>query len=81
MTTGGAASNAVATHPVCRGTHKPSALVRPGVNVDILLYDGFDELDGIGPYGVFDYALGYAAEGSDGDGEAADGDGRAGAGP
>ena len=62
MTTGGAASNAAAMHPVCRGTHKPSALVRPGVNVDILLYDGFDELDGIGPYEVFDYALGYAAE-------------------
>ncbi|PAU82590.1 AraC family transcriptional regulator [Halorubrum salipaludis] len=32
------------------------------MNVDILLYDGFDELDGIGPYEVFDYALGYAAE-------------------
>jgi transcriptional regulator GlxA family with amidase domain len=32
------------------------------VNVDILLYDGFDELDAIGPYEVFDYALGYAAE-------------------
>jgi len=32
------------------------------VNIDILLYDGFDELDGIGPYEVFDYALGYAAE-------------------
>ncbi|TKX53286.1 DJ-1/PfpI family protein [Halorubrum sp. SP3] len=47
------------------------------MNVDILLYDGFDELDGIGPYEVFDYALGYAAEGSDGDGEADD-DGRAG---
>ncbi|WP_424015089.1 DJ-1/PfpI family protein [Halorubrum xinjiangense] len=38
------------------------------MNVDILLYDGFDELDGIGPYEVFDYALGYAAE------EAADAD-------
>ena len=35
------------------------------MNVDILLYDGFDELDGIGPYEVFDYALGYAAEGED----------------
>ncbi|GAA0717526.1 transcriptional regulator GlxA family with amidase domain [Halorubrum trapanicum] len=34
------------------------------MNVDILLYDGFDELDAIGPYEVFDYALGYAAEGS-----------------
>ncbi len=32
------------------------------MNVDVLLYDGFDELDGIGPYEVFDYALGYAAE-------------------
>ncbi|QKG93668.1 DJ-1/PfpI family protein [Halorubrum salinarum] len=31
------------------------------MNVDVLLYDGFDELDGIGPYEVFDYALGYAA--------------------
>ena len=40
------------------------------MNVDILLYDGFDELDGIGPYEVFDYALGYAAEGR-GDGESA----------
>ncbi|MFC7187632.1 DJ-1/PfpI family protein [Halorubrum yunnanense] len=35
------------------------------MNVDILLYDGFDELDGIGPYEVFDYALGYAAGGED----------------
>jgi transcriptional regulator GlxA family with amidase domain len=35
------------------------------MNVDVLLYDGFDELDGIGPYEVFDYALGYAAEGED----------------
>jgi transcriptional regulator GlxA family with amidase domain len=43
------------------------------VNVDILLYDGFDELDGIGPYEVFDYALGYAAEeGADGSGAASD---------
>ena len=32
------------------------------MNVDVLLYDGFDELDGIGPYEVFDYAIGYAAE-------------------
>jgi len=32
------------------------------MNVDVLLYDGFDELDGIGPYEVFDYALDYAAE-------------------
>jgi len=32
------------------------------MNVDVLLYDGFDELDAIGPYEVFDYALGYAAE-------------------
>jgi len=30
------------------------------MEIDILLYDGFDELDGIGPYEVFDYALGYA---------------------
>ena len=43
------------------------------MNVDILLYDGFDELDGIGPYEVFDYALGYAAEGGD-DETAADGE-------
>jgi transcriptional regulator GlxA family with amidase domain len=43
------------------------------VNVDILLYDGFDELDGIGPYEVFDYALGYAAEeGADGSDAASD---------
>ena len=46
------------------------------MNVDILLYDGFDELDGIGPYEVFDYALGYAAEGDGGDGEPGDDDGR-----
>ena len=45
------------------------------MNVDVLLYDGFDELDGIGPYEVFDYALGYAAEGPDGGGETASGDG------
>ncbi|MFC7325638.1 DJ-1/PfpI family protein [Halorubrum rutilum] len=32
------------------------------MNVDILLYDGFDELDGIGPYEVFDYAMEYANE-------------------
>ncbi|GAB7008834.1 DJ-1/PfpI family protein [Halorubrum trueperi] len=32
------------------------------MNVDILVYDGFDELDGIGPYEVFDYAQEYAAE-------------------
>ncbi|MWV64124.1 DJ-1/PfpI family protein [Halorubrum sp. JWXQ-INN 858] len=32
------------------------------MNVDVLLYDGFDELDGIGPYEVFDYAGGYLAE-------------------
>jgi len=31
------------------------------MEIDILLYDGFDELDGIGPYEVFDYALDYAA--------------------
>jgi len=35
------------------------------MNVDVLLYDGFDELDGIGPYEVFDYALEYAGEGDD----------------
>ncbi|WP_418280854.1 DJ-1/PfpI family protein [Halorubrum sp. DTA98] len=35
------------------------------MNVDVLLYDGFDELDGIGPYEVFDYAIGYAADGED----------------
>jgi len=29
------------------------------MNVQILLYDGFDELDGIGPYEVFDYAREY----------------------
>ena len=38
------------------------------MNVDILLYNGFDELDAIGPAEVFDYALGYAAEGETGDG-------------
>ena len=32
------------------------------MNVDILLYDGFDELDAIGPYEVFDYALGDAGD-------------------
>ena len=40
------------------------------MNVDILLYDGFDELDAIGPFEVFDYALGYAAEAGTGDGAA-----------
>ena len=30
------------------------------MNVQILLYDGFDELDGIGPYEVFEYAGQYA---------------------
>ena len=35
------------------------------MNVDVLLYDGFDELDGIGPYEVFDYALDFAADGDD----------------
>ena len=38
---------------------------RVGMNVDVLLYDGFDELDGIGPYEVFDYALGDATDGND----------------
>ena len=33
------------------------------MNVDVLLYDGFDELDGIGPYEVFDYAADFAGEG------------------
>jgi transcriptional regulator GlxA family with amidase domain len=28
----------------------------PGVEIEILLYDGFDELDGVGPYEVFDIA-------------------------
>ena len=37
------------------------------MNVDILLYDGFDELDGIGPYEVFDYAFDYAAGAGDGE--------------
>ena len=50
------------------------------MNVDILLYDGFDELDGIGPYEVFDYALGFAAEetadAGAGDGDDAGRDGR-----
>jgi transcriptional regulator GlxA family with amidase domain len=45
------------------------------MHIDILLYDGFDELDGIGPYEVFDYALGYAADADD----AADADGTEGA--
>jgi transcriptional regulator GlxA family with amidase domain len=35
------------------------------MNVDVLVYDGFDELDGVGPYEVFDYALDYAADGED----------------
>ena len=35
------------------------------MEIDILLYDGFDELDGIGPYEVFDYALGYAGDGDE----------------
>jgi len=35
------------------------------MNVDVLLYDGFDELDAIGPYEVFEYALESAAEGSE----------------
>jgi len=47
------------------------------VNVDILVYDGFDELDGIGPYEVFDYALGFAAGGDGSDGaDDAEGPGR-----
>lgn len=32
------------------------------MHVDVLVYDGFDELDGIGPYEVFDYALTYAGD-------------------
>ncbi len=35
------------------------------MNVDVLLYDGFDELDGIGPYEVFDYAFQYAVREAD----------------
>ena len=35
------------------------------MNVDVLLYDGFDELDGIGPYEVFDYAMDFAGEGDE----------------
>jgi transcriptional regulator GlxA family with amidase domain len=35
------------------------------MNIDVLLYDGFDELDGIGPYEVFDYAMDFAAESDD----------------
>lgn len=41
------------------------------MHIDILLYDGFDELDGIGPYEVFDYALGYAPEAESGDADGA----------
>ncbi|OYR81778.1 AraC family transcriptional regulator [Halorubrum sp. E3] len=41
------------------------------MHIDILLYDGFDELDGIGPYEVFDYALGYAAEAASDDADGA----------
>lgn len=40
------------------------------MNVDVLLYDGFDELDAIGPYEVFEYALGFAAEESEAAAEA-----------
>ena len=37
------------------------------MDVDVLVYDGFDELDAIGPYEVFEYAMRYAAEaGQDG---------------
>jgi len=32
------------------------------VKIRILLYDGFDELDAIGPYEVFDYAAEYGAD-------------------
>ncbi|ELZ50076.1 ThiJ/PfpI domain protein [Halorubrum coriense DSM 10284] len=47
------------------------------MNVDVLVYDGFDELDGIGPYEVFDYALGFAVEGDGSDGaDDAEGSGR-----
>ena len=47
------------------------------MDIDVLLYEGFDELDGIGPYEVFDYALDYAgADGADGiDGEQGSTDG------
>ncbi len=37
------------------------------MNVDVLLYDGFDELDAIGPYEVFEYAMEFAAESTEGD--------------
>lgn len=33
-----------------------------GMHVHVLLYDGFDELDAIGPYEVFDYARQYGAD-------------------
>lgn len=32
------------------------------MRIDVLLYDGFDELDAIGPYEVFDYAGQYGAD-------------------
>lgn len=32
------------------------------MDVGVLIYDGFDELDGIGPYEVFDYASRFAEE-------------------
>ncbi len=43
------------------------------MNVDVLLYDGFDELDAIGPYEVFEYALEFATEGSGAESEAGSG--------
>ncbi|QAU14440.1 hypothetical protein EKH57_16385 [Halorubrum sp. BOL3-1] len=41
--------------------HHDRARTSPAVDIDILLYDGVDELDTIAPYEVFDYTLSYAA--------------------
>ena len=49
-------------HAFRGNSHDDRPRTAPVVNVDILLYDGFDELDAIGPYEVFDYALGYAGD-------------------
>jgi len=35
------------------------------MNVDVVVYDGFDELDGIGPYEVFDHAFSVAGDAGD----------------
>ena len=32
------------------------------ITIHILLYDGFDELDAVGPYEVFQYAAEYGAD-------------------